>query len=115
MISKEHFNESELRFLASFDSDFEGAQTIDGKLVWNLYENLIENRHQDFVNQRINLKIVSAILSRYCFSIWNNANQLSLLRHYGELEYGFFHLYNYAEIYDYETGLKADIETDSIL
>jgi CRISPR-associated endonuclease/helicase Cas3 len=110
-----HFSEGELRFLQSAKVIGEGENKVGGARVWELYTSVIENRDVDFIGRKIDLKIMSPILARFSFSVWNNKNQIGLLKHYSdgeELKYGFLYLQNYEQIYSYKEGLKSDIETD---
>lgn len=110
-----HFSESELRFLQSAKVFREGENKIGGTRVWELYTSVIENRDIDFIGKKIDLKILSPILAKFSFNVWNNRNQIGLLKHYSdgnEFKYGFLYLQNYNGIYSYEDGLKKDIETD---
>ncbi|MBU2472344.1 MAG: CRISPR-associated protein, partial [Bacteroidetes bacterium] len=110
-----HFSEGELRFLQSAKVIGEGENKVGGARVWELYTSVIENRDVDFIDKKIDLKILSPILTKFSFSIWNNKNQIGLLKHYSdgnEFKYGFLYLQNYVGVYSYEDGLKKDIETD---
>lgn len=110
-----HFSEGERRFLQSAKVIGEGENKVGGARVWELYTSVIENRDVDFIGKKIDLKILSPILSKFSFSVWNNKNQIGLLKHYSdgnEFKYGFLYLQNYNGIYSYEDGLKKDIETD---
>ncbi|MDI6804785.1 MAG: CRISPR-associated helicase Cas3' [Bacteroidota bacterium] len=110
-----HFSEGELRFLQSAKVIGEGENKVGGERVWELYISVIENRDIDFISKKIDLKILSPILAKFSFSVWNNKNQFGLLKHYSdgnEFKYGFLYLQYYVGIYSYEDGLKRDIETD---
>jgi len=110
-----HFSNSELDFLKSVKGIREGENKVSGAKVWELYTSLIENRDIDFIDKKIDLKILSPILSKYSFTVWDNKNQVGLLKHYSdgnELKYGFLYLQNFMDVYTYEDGLKSNIETD---
>ncbi|MBI4810904.1 MAG: hypothetical protein HY800_05590 [Ignavibacteriales bacterium] len=110
-----NFINSELRFLQMSKVISENECNVSGSRVWELYTSIIENRDDDFIGRKINLKILSPILGRFSFSVWNNKNQIGLLKNYSdgnEFKYGFLYLQNYVGIYSYEDGLKKDIETD---
>jgi CRISPR-associated endonuclease/helicase Cas3 len=111
-----HFTEQELSFLGYLAKHVVDADMVRGDGVWTAYCNLIENKSVGFIDKRINLKMMSSILAKYSFSMWNNPQQINILRSYtdtAEAKYGFYNLQHYAEIYSYEKGLKAEIETDS--
>jgi CRISPR-associated endonuclease/helicase Cas3 len=110
-VPKKYFNEIEINFLKNANI-FIDDKSINGKDVWNIYSNIICNKEIDFIDKKIDLKIISSMLAKYTFSMWNNSEQVILMQNYGEIEYGFLNLYNYEKIYSYQYGLKEDIETD---
>lgn len=107
-IPSRHFTKEELKFLNKPEKDNE----VNGKLVWNIYEDLILNKEIHFLDKKANIKILSSIMSKYIFSVWKDPNFYQLLKHYGQEEYGFFYLENWRGIYSFENGLKKDLETD---
>ena len=110
-IPKKYFTVDEINYIKSFSNSICKTDQINGEVIWNYYEDLILNKTKDF-DKKIDIKIVSSILSKYCFSMYNNPAQFNLLRHYGEEKYGYFYFGNYQKIYSYENGLTDDIETD---
>lgn len=110
-IPKIDFMVDEINFIFSLVNSVCQSEKINGEVIWNIYEGLIMNNTKDF-DKKIDLKIISSILSKYCFSMYNNPVQFNLLRHYGEEKHGYFYLANYQKIYSYNNGLTDDIETD---
>ena len=110
-IPKKYFTVDEINYIKTFNTSICKSNNINGEVIWNIYGNLITNKVKDF-DKKIDLKIISSILSKYCFSMYNNPAQYNLLRHYGEEKYGYFYFGNYQKIYSYENGLTDDIETD---
>ncbi len=110
-IHKKYFIVDEINYIKSFSDSICKTDQINGEVIWNYYEGLILNKTKSF-DKKIDIKIISLILSKYCFSMYNNPSQFNLLRHYGEEKYGYFYLTNYQSIYSYENGLTDDIETD---
>lgn len=111
-----HFSADDLSLLGSLGLDAAHSAVVNGEDVWNLYCGLVENESVSFIDRKINLKMMSSIIAKYTFSVWNNPQQINILRTYtdtAEPKYGFYYLQHYADIYSYENGLKADIETDS--
>lgn len=106
------FSHREIKFL--MDSGIAGKEDefIEGSRLWNGYESIILNKGNDFLGRIADIKIIQALMSRYTFNTYDNPYQINLLLHYGEMKYGYLYLENYAPVYSYETGLKADIETD---
>lgn len=115
-ISINHFNSAEINFLMKYNQNISTAQAIDGELVWNIYEDIISNKKSGF-NSQNDLRIISAIMSKYIFNIWRNPNKINLLLQRsdtGEVKYGYIKLSKtyFSEVYSYEIGLHADLETD---
>ena len=110
-IPKKYFTVDEINYIKTFNTSICKSNNINGEVIWNIYGNLITNKVKDF-DKKIDLKIISSILSKYCFSMYNNPAQFNLLCHYGEIKYGYFYFGNYQKIYSYENGLTDDIETD---
>lgn len=115
-IEKKHFNTAEIKFLLQYNPEFCASKAVDGELVWNIYEGIITNKKDGFSPQT-DLKIISAIMSKFTFNVWKNPNTINLLLQRsddGEVKYGFIKLSKtfYKEIYSYEYGLKRDLETD---
>ncbi|MBX2976926.1 MAG: CRISPR-associated helicase Cas3' [Ignavibacteriaceae bacterium] len=115
-IEKKHFNVSELKFLSSFVDKHANTNLIDGEAIWKIYECIILNKKSGF-DSKIDLKIISAIMSKFVFSIWKNPKTVSSLLHRsdtGNFTYGFIKLSksNYQDVYSYRSGLKVDLETD---
>jgi CRISPR-associated endonuclease/helicase Cas3 len=110
-IDKKYLTESEIKFLENFEN-LNLVDCISGEDIWEIYSELVVNREKDFIKTNAQLKIISSIMSKFCFSSWINSNFYNLLRHYGEERYGYFYLDNWEKIYSFEEGLKRDIETD---
>lgn len=115
-ISKDNFTPTEIKFLSAFVSGICNNTAVDGEDVWCLYDMIITNKEKSF-DKRIDLKIIASILSKYTFNVWHSPNMLNSLMpwcDFAEPKYGFIKFSKdcYSKIYSYETGLKADIETD---
>lgn len=110
-LNKKYFTEYEVKFLESFGIE-NCMDNISGETVWGIYSDLVTNKVEDFITVNAQLKIISSIISKYCFSSWMNTNFYNMLRNYGEEQYGYFYLSNWQSIYSYEDGLKTDLETD---
>lgn len=117
-IDKKNFTVDEIKFLIGFDTEICKKKFIDGELVWNIYERIITSNEQWF-DKKVNLKIISSIISKFIFSIWKNQNTIKLLLHYSDsdIKYGFLKLSKnlYERIYSYEIGLKTNLETDNFI
>ncbi|PID58174.1 MAG: CRISPR-associated helicase Cas3' [Ignavibacteriae bacterium] len=106
-IPTKYFSMKEIEFLNLF-IDFK--LEIDGFKVWDIYEKIISNKTDDFILWKVNLKIISSILIKFTFSMWNNPHSLNEISFYGEQKYGYFFLKNYEDIYSFEDGLKNDFK-----
>lgn len=113
-IKAKYFSNDEIIFINNFTSKVVG-KFVDGYDIWNIYEEIIMNKIEDFILQKINIKIISSIISKFTFSIWKNPNEYNILRHYaldGEEKYGFLMLTDYEKIYSYEAGLISEIDKE---
>ena len=63
--------DSEINFILSLDSSVCQSERINGEVIWSIYEGLIMSKTKDF-DKKIDLKIISSIISKYCFSMYNN-------------------------------------------
>jgi len=85
---------------------------LSGMELWDNYKNIANNNSSDFIIRKAEIKLISSLLSQFCFSIYRNQNNLQLLKHYGEEELGYFFLYNWESIYSYQNGLENDLESN---
>ncbi|MDW8296817.1 MAG: CRISPR-associated helicase Cas3' [Raineya sp.] len=115
-IPVEVFSETELNFLRKANILPDAADKIEGSAVFDLYIELVENKKNDFFTQKIEFKIMQAILAKFTFSIFYSEPMLRKFIPYadiektsnqqGELSYGFLYLARYTEIYDECFGLR---------
>jgi len=103
-----NFSETELNFLKEKNVYFDENNFVDGERVWELYCNLIENRSENFIKEKIERIILQGIISKFSISIGLFSNQLQKLISSGNIEekYGFFKVHNVEKVYDYKTGFK---------
>ncbi|RPI19235.1 MAG: CRISPR-associated helicase Cas3' [Ignavibacteriae bacterium] len=113
-IEEKYFTENEINFLKIFQNNICMNNLVNGEFVWDIYNNIITNKTIGFIDKKIDLKIISPIISKFCFNVWNNQKLIDPLLHRGEERYGFIKLSlnSYKEIYSFETGLKSNLETD---
>ncbi len=122
-IPADTFSNSELKFLeiANIYPNSEGK--IEGSQVFDLYIQLIENRNPDFITQKVSLKTLQGVLSKFVFSIFDDSkgNTRRKLIAFSDIEkvsknneqtvetagksYGFVYLARYNEVYNEEFGL----------
>lgn len=103
------FSRSELSFLAQNNIYPTTEGTIKGEDVFDLYLFFIHNK-VDFLQQRIRLKLLQGIVSKYVFSIFSNETinqQLFLFCNPQKSEYGYLYLERYKAVYSIDGGLDA--------
>jgi CRISPR-associated endonuclease/helicase Cas3 len=108
---KRNFTESELLFLKENNRLTEEDACVSGENVWNLYTDIIKSKSDDFVEQKIRMKKIQSILSKFTFSIFAQSKDAKkLIEHgYKDADFGFIRLFDLEEnedaIYKYESGL----------
>lgn len=112
------FSQSELNFLNKAGICPDGDNKIDGEKIFQFYIEVIHNQKSDFIEQKVNLKILAGIMSKYCFSIFATIYDKEELLKYAtnskKNEYGFIYLEAYQSIYNENTGLKLG-NNDSVI
>lgn len=123
-IAVEGFSKNELDFLEKTGIKPNQENKMEGEAVFDLYIQLIENKNPDFITQKINLKTLQGILSKFVFSIFDDpkGNTRRKLIAFADIEkvkgsshyqqtdndgtsYGFIYLARYQEVYQEEFGL----------
>lgn len=86
------------------------------KLYWNAYEKAILNDEKDLIDKKIDIKRLSAKISKYTFSLADYPNSgLKYLKDYGYEKYGYLYLEKwYSEcdgkkLYSYKDGLDTSV------
>lgn len=111
------FSEDELCYLEKAQILPDDNNEIDGEQVFDLYISLIHNKKTDFIDQKIDMKILSGIMSKFTFSNFLNNNDMSKLLAYSDedkLKYGIIYLNAHDYIYNIKTGLNLD-NNDSVI
>ncbi len=121
------FSKNELKFLKEANILPNAEDKIEGSKVFDLYINLIENKSPDFITQKVSLKILQGILSKFVFSIFDDSkgNIRRKLIAFADIEkintshhqkndtdgtiYGFMYLARYEEVYDELFGLDDSL------
>lgn len=88
-------------------------ENISGTYVWELYNNILLNGNDDFVQKRIQMKKLQGLMSNFIFTIFPNGKDYESLRTYGPEEHGFLYLEKYEEIYSFENGINTEKLKDS--
>jgi hypothetical protein len=110
-----NFTQEEIDFLKQ-KSKYKNDGFIDGKNVWELYCDIIENKDPNFTKHKIQKVTMQGLISKFSFSVsiyskvFENIQSLGS----GEEKYGFYKLNYDDEVYDYETGIK-NVELDSAI
>lgn len=103
--------QKDIKVIKEFNIPFN--EYINGADVWLAFENIIQNKENDFVKNRVLRKKIQGLISNYTFSIFKGGNDYSLLRTYGEEKYGFLYLENYDEVYSFEDGINTKVLMNS--
>lgn len=89
---------------------------IMAKLYWNAYEKAITNQEKDLIDKKIDIKKLSAKISKYTFSLADYPKSgIEYLETYGEIKYGYLYLKEwYSEcdgkkLYSYKDGLDTSV------
>lgn len=102
------FSNMELDFLRQYNVFPNGDNEIEGKQVFDIYLDLINNR-QEFIKQRTYEKILQGIMSKYVFSLFTNENVEKVIILYSDVpksEFGYKYIQRWYEFYDVETGMR---------
>ncbi|HDP67991.1 MAG TPA: CRISPR-associated helicase Cas3' [Candidatus Marinimicrobia bacterium] len=110
-IPAEYFSEQDLTFLRALGA-YDGKGNVEGKQVWQSYLNIVHNRNEDFIKQRIELKKIYGIMSQFMFSIYAHSNQLNELLRFSDGEshknYEMLYLEEWQKVYDYHSGIRDE-------
>jgi CRISPR-associated endonuclease/helicase Cas3 len=108
--SKEkNFTKTELNFLKENDKYKTNAKTVSGEYVWELFDEAIKYKNEDFVSQKKRMITLQGLMSKFSFSVgtYSKAFKQIELSGRGEMKFGYYKL-NFAEdVYDYKTGIKV--------
>jgi len=111
------FSEPERDFLSKVAVWQEGDEQVDGAEVWRVYRNILgKDKKDNFLEQKIDVKTIQGILTKFTFSIFNTDKLRLSLQSFCNPEKGlneYLYLSHYARVYDYETGLHLDKLQDS--
>ena len=85
-------------------------------IVWKAYEKAIQNKEQDLIDKKIDIKKLSSEISKYTFSLADYPKSgIEYLETYGEKKYGYLYLKEwYSEcdgkkLYSYKDGLDTSV------
>lgn len=84
--------------------------TTMAQLYWNAYEKALQNKEQDLIDKKINIKKLSAKISKYTFSLAKyQGSGIEYLKPYCKEKYGYWYFEEYQNIYSYEDGLDTSV------
>jgi CRISPR-associated endonuclease/helicase Cas3 len=102
------FSKNEITFLEKAEVMREGDGRVNGKAVWQLYNDILFRKKEEFVRQKIDLKTMQGILSKFTFSIFDTPEIRSKFEPFcledNSLE-EYLYLSEHSKIYDYHIGL----------
>lgn len=89
----------------------------DAVAVWEAYEKAIQNKEQDLIDRKIDIKKLSAEISKYTFSLADyHGSGLEYLKDYGYEKYGYLYLKEWqnqkndeTQLYTFEDGLDTNV------
>jgi CRISPR-associated endonuclease/helicase Cas3 len=103
------FSKSELEFLSQNQVFPTVDFCINGEQVFDLYISFITNK-RDFVQQKIGMKTLQGIMSKFVFSLFASKNvELQIIHFSDELksEYGYKYIERWSSFYDITFGMDA--------
>ena len=114
-----NFSEKEISFLEKYHVVEEGEQEVSGEKVFELYERLIQQKEDDFIAVKIDLKKLQGVMSQFIFSLMTYSKSVEklVLGAHGEERMGIYYLSHWKEdeVYDYKFGLTENNEPAIIL
>lgn len=80
---------------------------ISGLDIWEKYKEIITTQEDDFIQNRIKLNKIRALMSLFTFSVFPNSKEEKELKTYGIEELGYLFLESYSDIYSFENGINT--------
>ena len=116
--TEEIFSKQELVFLNQNGVLPNAGNTINGEKVFDLYLSLLSSK-KSFIQQKVEMKTMQSILSKFVFSIFANEKVEQNLVHYIDVEksnYGYKYLLHWRQFYSIESGInEKKFKGDEIL
>ncbi len=117
--TERNFSEKEMMFLDRYHIAGKDDLTVSGEKVFELYERLIQQKNDDFVDGKTELKKLQGIMSQFIFSLMTRSKVMEelVIGAHGEERMGIYYLSHWErdEVYDYEFGLIEKGEASIIL
>jgi CRISPR-associated endonuclease/helicase Cas3 len=116
---KRNFTEKELELLERYNIVQPNDLKVSGEKVFDLYQRLIIQENDDFIEAKTELKKLQGIMSQFVFSLMTRSISMEklVLGTHGEESLGMFYLSHWKEdgVYDYKFGLIEKGEAAIIL
>lgn len=110
------FNESRIKLIDMQSVSVFVPHNTMAKLYWKAYEKAITNQEKDLIDKKIDIKRLSAKISKYTFSLADYPKSgIEYLKAYGEEKYGYLYLnewdteYDGKKLYSYKDGLDTSV------
>jgi len=110
------FSESHIKLIDMQSVSVFVPHNIMAKLYWNAYEKAITNQEKDLIDKKIDIKKLSAKISKYTFSLADYPKSgIEYLETYGEKKYGYLYLEEWyfecdgKKLYRYKDGLDTSV------
>nr|WP_320022514.1 CRISPR-associated helicase Cas3' [uncultured Draconibacterium sp.] len=117
--TERNFSEKEMMFLDQYHIAENDDLTVSGEKVFELYECLIQQRNDDFVVGKTELKKLQGIMNQFIFSLMTRSKAMEklVIGVHGEERIGIYYLSHWERdgIYNYEFGLTERDEAAIIL
>jgi len=109
-----NFKREELAFLEKNHKYIAEDEVVLGENVWDLYNVFIQNKHADFILQKLNMIILQGIMSKFSLSVSIYSKEFKFCESQGVLEekHGYYFVNYHHEVYDHEKGfINSDIQS----
>jgi len=110
------FNESHIKLIDMESVSIFVPISDESVKVWNEYEKAITNQEKDLIDKKIDIKRLSAKISKYTFSLAAYPKSgIEYLETYGEKKYGYLYLKEWyticdgKKLYSYKDGLDTSV------
>jgi CRISPR-associated endonuclease/helicase Cas3 len=114
-----NFSEQEMIFLAEYHVAEKTELEVSGEKIFELYERLFQQKKDDFIAVKTQLKRLQGIMSQFIFSLMTHSRSMERLDigAHGEERMGMYYLSYWKEdnVYDYKFGLIETGEPAIIL
>ncbi len=113
------FSKNEIKFLYDISViSSSDEKIILGSRIFDMYENIILNRTNNFIVDRDSIQKFQSLLSKYTISLYQTQIQLiefvekNKLANIKPYRFGYLYFSEYAKYYDYKVGLSLPSEQD---